>query len=248
MCLILFAYKCHKEYFLILAANRDEYYDRETEKVHLWTQGFYAGKDKKKGGTWLAISKSKRIAALTNFRDPKEFSVSKKSRGKLVTEFVETDLSPENYISQIRSKRNLFNGYNLILGSLEALYCYSSFNDSITPIKKGIFGLSNHLFDTNWPKVAEGKMGMKNIIGKSQFRSSDLFEMLYSSKKAKDVDLPDTGIGKELEKSLSSRFIQMDIYGTVSSSLVLIKRQGEVRFEEKTYVKAKEQDFVSFVF
>ena len=77
MCLILLAYRANEEYPLIIASNRDEYYNRSTEKAHFWKDNLeiLGGRDKKYGGTWLGITKTGKIGMLTNYRNPKNHKI-----------------------------------------------------------------------------------------------------------------------------------------------------------------------------
>ena len=83
MCLILFAYQSHPDYKLILATNRDEFYQRETRTAHWWEDHpqILGGRDMKAGGTWMGITKGGRFAALTNYREPDVQLSSAPSRG-----------------------------------------------------------------------------------------------------------------------------------------------------------------------
>ena len=55
MCIIFFAYKSHPQYKLILAGNRDEFYDRPTRNAGYWWDhpDILGGRDLEKKGTWL---------------------------------------------------------------------------------------------------------------------------------------------------------------------------------------------------
>ena len=70
MCLLAFNWNNHPEYRMILVANRDEFFERPTESLHLWDEGFYAGKDLRAGGTWLGIHPNG-VCCLTNAEERK---------------------------------------------------------------------------------------------------------------------------------------------------------------------------------
>ena len=74
MCILFVAVNQHKDYPLIIAANRDEFFKRRTSQSHIWDSehGIIAGKDLQAGGTWMGISKRGYIASLTNIRDPQK--------------------------------------------------------------------------------------------------------------------------------------------------------------------------------
>jgi uncharacterized protein with NRDE domain len=117
MCLILFSYEMHPIYRLVIAANRDEYYDRSTEPASFWTEhpDLLAGKDNKAGGTWLGLTKKGQWAAITNFRDPANFKINAVSRGMLVNRFLMEDRSPRQYVESLGKVLDSYNGINLLM-------------------------------------------------------------------------------------------------------------------------------------
>ncbi|SHI08764.1 NRDE family protein [Desulfosporosinus lacus] len=239
MCLILFAYNCHPNYRLILAANRDEYFQRPTEKAHFWESypWVLAGRDLEMLGTWMGITSSGRFAALTNYRDPSLQLTNAKSRGKLVSDFLCMNECPTNYLQDVAKYRELYNPFNLIVGDLSCLVYYSKQTSELKELKPGIYGLSNHLLDTPWPKVLKAKQALANHIenNKTLIKAQALFEILADDEKALDHELPNTGINYVLEKQLSSIFIQGMDYGTRSSAVILIDRNNHVTFTEKSF-------------
>jgi uncharacterized protein with NRDE domain len=239
MCLILFLYDKHPDYRLILAANRDEFYDRPTDPLSFWEDApaVLAGRDLKGKGTWLGITKNGRIAAITNFREPDLFKPNAPSRGLLISDYLTGTKAPKIYLKHIKSIGYRYNGFNLILGDESGLYYYSNKAEMIRKLKPGLYGLSNHLLDTSWPKVKKGKTDLKKLLaGKKQINSEDIFSLLADRTFAPDDRLPDTGVGLERERMLSPMFITSDIYGTRSSSIVTIDRSHEVSFTERSFI------------
>ncbi|MBW1814299.1 MAG: NRDE family protein [Deltaproteobacteria bacterium] len=239
MCLILFSYNTHPDYKLVLAANRDEFYDRPTKTLAFWedSPNILAGRDLKSRGTWLGISLSGRIAAITNFRDPLSIIEDAPSRGLLVSHFLSGTQSARQYLEHIKASGINYNGFNLLVGDSSGLYYYSNRSDAIEKISPGIYGLSNDLLNTPWPKVQKGKTRLQALLDKKdQFSSSDILDMLKDHTPPPDKMLPDTGVGIEWERMLSPLFIKSDVYGTMSSSLILIKKTGEATFLEQTHV------------
>jgi len=246
MCLILFLYDTHPDYRLILAANRDEFYDRPTSPLAFWydTPAVLAGRDLKGKGTWLGITKNGRIAAITNFREPALFKSDAPSRGLLVSDYLTGTKTPEIYLKHIKTIGHRYNGFNLLLGDSNGLYYYSNKAEKIKELKPGLFGLSNHLLDTPWPKVEKGKTGLKKLIaGEKQINTEDIFSLLADTTFAPDDRLPDTGIGLKWEQMLSSLFITSDTYGTRSSSIVLIDRSHKAVFSERSFTPEESGSF-----
>lgn len=238
MCLIILSYSNHPVYRLILAANRDEFYDRPTAPLGFWeeTPSVLAGRDLKSGGTWLGVTKSGRICAVTNFRDPAVQLKDAPSRGLLVGNFLKGSESPERYLQKVKEDGNKYNGFNLLAGDESGIFCCSNRADKILRLSPGIHGLSNHLLDTPWPKVAKGKRCLESILSSDEIDCVSIFELLSDGNMPPDGDLPDTGVGIEWERILSPLFIRSEIYGTRSSSIVLIGKEN-ITFMERTYIK-----------
>jgi len=240
MCLILFSYKNHSKYKLILAANRDEFYARPTKPLSEWNDNIriYAGKDLKSGGTWMGVTDTGRFAALTNYRTPAEMRENAPTRGLLVSNFLESNDSPLDYLIKTSIYASDYNGFNLLVGDKNDLYHYSNISKHFEKISPGIHGVSNHLLNTPWPKVEKGKTELEKIISSNDEIAIDkIFELLSDKTKPADNQLPDTGVGIELERMLSSIFIESETYGTRASSILLIDRDNKITFIEKSYIR-----------
>jgi uncharacterized protein with NRDE domain len=240
LCLILFAYQVHPTYKLIVAANRDELYTRPTAPLHYWEDypDILAGRDLSKMGTWIGVTQSGRFAALTNYRDPKEITEGKRSRGELVADFLKGRAAPEQYLLELAGKRHVYPGYNLLAGTANELYYYSNIENKVQKLEPGVYGVSNHLLDSDWPKVKHGKEGLSRIIsGSNEFLTEQIFTFMQQAETVPDEILPNTGISIELERILSPIFIQSDGYGTRSSSVVLMSDE-EIIFRERVYTTA----------
>ena len=249
MCLIVFANNFHPVYKLIFAANRDEFYNRPTEAAHFWKDhsDLLAGKDLQAGGTWMGITKSGRFAAITNYRDMKNIKENAPSRGYLTFDFLMSNISPTEYFNNIKNDLNKYNGFNLILGDVDNLFYISNIKSDLTRIEPGIHGLSNAFLDTPWPKVDKSKQELENAINGNQISEDRLIKILNDKSFAEDENLPDTGVGKELERVLSSVFIKTEKYGTRCSTVLLIDKNNNVKFIEKTFIP-EEDSFVGSEF
>ena len=238
MCLIIFAYDVHPSYKLVLAANRDEFYDRPSASADFWKDypDLLAGRDLKEKGTWLGITRQGKFAAITNYRDPASFMFDAKSRGKLVKDFLGGKNNAEEFIKKISRQDAKYNGYNLILQDSGAFYYYSNRGVEKQKITVGIHGLSNHLLNTPWPKVVRGKKLMKEALkSKRAAMEEALFALLSDRRFPPPEKLPSTGVDKEWEKVLSPIFIKSPHYGTRSSTVLLIGKNRCVTFIEKNY-------------
>ncbi|MGB5289571.1 MAG: NRDE family protein, partial [Ignavibacteriaceae bacterium] len=159
MCLIVFANNVLNDYKLIFAANRDEFYDRPSEQAEFCKEhpDLLSGKDLLAGGTWMGITKQGKFAAITNFRDLKNHRNDAPSRGKLTLDFLVNNDTPEEYYNKLKPILNQFNGFNLLLGTVDELYYFSNKTDNFQKLQPGIHGISNAILDTPWPKVEKSK-------------------------------------------------------------------------------------------
>ncbi len=237
MCLIVFAYKQHPRYQFIFAANRDEFYQRPTRKAQFWNDhpNLLAGKDLKAGGTWMGITKGGRFSALTNYRDPASRKEDAPSRGKLVLNYLKGDNPPEVYLRQLHPKADQYNGFNLLVGSIDKLMYYSNHTEQSVMLDPGLYGLSNDILDTSWPKTDRAKEGLSQIMSSEQIDESELFDILRDDQPAAETELPDTGIPRELERAISPIFIKTEKYGTRCSTILLVDQNGNVTFEEQRF-------------
>lgn len=242
MCLISFQWQPNAERKLILTANRDEFFQRPTQQLHQWKSqpGVVAGKDLSQSGTWLGIHKNGRFAALTNHRDLKKESKKKVpanpiSRGNLVIDFLTSNLAPLDYLALLEKTAQQYDGYNLIVASGDTLAYFS--NRSEQPpvaLQAGLYGLSNGLLQTPWPKLTSAKQKLANWIETDEQDKPQLAGLLSSTEIACDNVLPNTGIGLEMERVLSSEKIITPAYGTRCSTGLIIDQQ-EIMIEEVSW-------------
>lgn len=236
MCLIVFAYKFHREYPLIIAANRDEFYDRPSASASFWDDAPHvlAGRDLKEGGTWLGLTTDGRLAAITNYRDPALLKANAPSRGLLISDYLRKSFTPTAYLENVHQHSQDYNGFNLLIGNISSLYHYSNITGKTTPIEPGIHGLSNHLLDTPWPKVVRAKTLLKELLLQlSPPTVEPILFLLADRAHPPENQLPDTGIDHEWERMLSPLFITSPYYGTCSSTVILVDRHHRATFVEK---------------
>jgi len=243
MCLIIFAYQSDPRFPLVVAANRDEIFARPTAQAALWTdeesgQQILSGRDKRAGGTWLGITQSGRFAAVTNIRDPSQTKRRARSRGDLTRQFLASDDSPEQYCKQLATSYDQFAGYNLLVGDSNSLFYVNNHEEKVWELEPGVYGLSNGLLNSSWPKVDKGKTRLQALLLQAEELTIDaLLEMMNDRSQAADSDLPDTGIGIEIERKLSSAFILNPEreYGTLCSTALIVDQWGPTRFGEQNF-------------
>jgi len=233
MCLVLVVWRAHPLYSCLVAANRDEFHARPTARAEWWPDRpqILAGRDLEAGGTWLGVTRSGRFAALTNYRDPEQRRAAVPSRGALVTSMLESGASVAEGLAHLRAVGGDYNGFNLIFSDGERLGIYESVHSSGRELGPGIYGLSNHLLDTPWPKVQNAKTRLQAaLLGLTD--TAPLLDLLRDDRPATDAQLPRTGVSLEWERLLSSAFVRAPDYGTRCSTIIRIERQGRAYFDE----------------
>ena len=240
MCLVLLASHTHSAYRLVVAANRDERFDRPASAAAWWPDapGVLAGRDLQGRGTWMGVARDGRWAAVTNVREP---SVPQNrdapSRGWLVSDFLRFGEAPESFLARLAPRAGEWNGFNLLVGDAAGTWWLSNRGPGAVRVEPGVHAVSNALLDTPWPKVERGREDLARILaGPEAALESELFRTLALRDPAPDARLPDTGVGLEWERMLSSLFISMPGYGTRASTLLLIGNDGHVRFVERSIV------------
>lgn len=240
MCLITFQWQPNEDRKLILSANRDEFLQRPTRELHHWGSKvrIIAGQDLRQGGTWLGVHESGRFAALTNYRDMKTNRVKGPknpiSRGNLVIDFLTSTLSPLSYLEKLEHTSQCYEGYNLIVSDNDTLAYFSNRSEQKPQrLEPGLYGLSNALLDTPWPKLIGAKEKLSSWISTSGDKQP-LAGLLSSTQIASDDALPDTGVGIEMERALSCEKIITPNYGTRCSTGIIMER-NQLTIEEVTW-------------
>jgi uncharacterized protein with NRDE domain len=243
MCLIVFAWRVIPGVPVIAAANRDEFYDRPAAPAAHWPDHpqVYAGRDLQGGGSWMGIThegpNGPRFAALTNIRAPQERRSDAPSRGALVADFLTGQLAAADYLDRIADGAAAYNGFNLVLGDRDGLYWYSNrAADDVRngkALEPGVYGVSNGLLDTPWPKVLRTKAQFCSLLC-SGAPEDAYFEMLADTTRAPDLRLPETGVPLDMERILSAVCIETPGYGTRTSTVVKLYSDAPPELHERT--------------
>lgn len=239
MCLILVAWRVHPDYPLVVAANRDEFFSRPTAPAAFWRDApnLLGGRDLQAGGTWMGVTRDGRFAALTNFRDPASQRSDAASRGTLVSEFLQGAQTPAEYLDAVSRRGQDFNGFNLLAGdAASSLAWFSNVGGQPRELGAGVYGICNHLLDTPWPKVQAAKSALHAALADLP-DDSGLFQLLCDDSVHPDDSLPRTGVSLEWERLLSAAFVKAPGYGTRSSTVLLVAKDGWAVFDEKTWLE-----------
>ncbi|MDA0225265.1 MAG: NRDE family protein [Proteobacteria bacterium] len=236
MCLILLGWRVHPRFPLVVAANRDEFHARATQAARFWRAlpQVLAGRDLASGGTWLGVSRDARFAAVTNFRDfdaPASGDIP--SRGELTVGFLAGTTTPSAWADAVATRASTYRGFNLLVADRDALWWVSNRGGGARKLEPGVYGLSNHLLDTPWPKVAIGKARFAQALERGPSFAA-LFALLADATRH-DVA---TGIGDtaaQREHLLSAARIVSPEYGTRCSSVLSIDDDRQTRFAERSW-------------
>ncbi|MDD2882328.1 MAG: NRDE family protein [Rhodoferax sp.] len=235
MCLIAWNWQPSSQTPLLLVANRDEFYARPTSPLAWWQDAnILAGRDLQAGGTWLGVSRSGRLAALTNHRDPANVRANAPSRGELVSAFLQANSSAGDYLSALARRAADYNPFNLLVFDGKSLMGLESRHAKVVTLQPGIGAVSNADFLTPWPKLVTLKDSLQLLLAQTHPSDAELLELLHNRGMVADADLPATGIPLVLERVLSSAFIATPDYGTRACSVVRFEAHS-VQFLEQSF-------------
>ena len=233
MCLIVVGWQVHPAFPLVLAANRDEFHARPTAAAGRWPEArqVIGGRDLEAGGTWLGITDSGRLAAVTNVREP-EMAKGRRSRGMLTRDFLLGGIPALAYAANIDGDD--YAGFNLLLGDGDSLVYCSNRDAPPRQLPPGIYGLSNHRLDSPWPKLQTARDKFTDAMQRLPDETG-LFELLADKSIVADENLPQTGVPLAWERLLSAVFVQSESYGTRASTLLWQAADGAVRLHERSF-------------
>lgn len=233
--MILLAWRAHPRYPLVVAANRDEFHSRATAPAAFWRDapGVLAGRDLASGGTWLGVSRNGRFAAVTNYRDfDAPVPDAAPSRGALVADYLAGDVAPAAWTHAVAARGSRYRGFNLLSAGAGELWWVSNRDGGGRRLEPGLYGLSNHLLDTPWPKVVLGKARFADVLA----RGPSLAPLLDLLADTTLHDPPDPGgVHAARERMLSAARIVSPEYGTRCSSALLVDAAGRTRFAERSW-------------
>ena len=237
MCIAVFQWNPDAETPFLLAANRDEHFERPTWSMHWWPQGnVLAGVDLKADGAWLGVTRRGRFALITNIRNPTLRKTGAPSRGKIVRRYLEGTQSASEFVSALAATVAHYEGFNLLCGSLgkneeQALWFLNSADATPCLLDAGLYALSNASLDTEWPKVTRIKAGFRHALAERDLTAQNerLFRLLANTTQVADRDLPQTGVPLDWERKLSSISVRREGYGTRASTVMrIVNGHGQV--------------------
>ncbi|MEJ0007944.1 MAG: NRDE family protein [Steroidobacteraceae bacterium] len=248
MCLLVLAWRAHPRYRLIVAANRDEYHARPTAPMAVWADApdILAGRDLSAGGTWLAVDRHRRFGIITNFRDVQARRPDAPSRGGLIPDWLRQGVAPATFLGQIEPLAPHYAGFNLLLNDAENLYYASNRAPRfLTALQPGVYGLSNLLLDTPWPKLTRVREQFTAWLAQLPAAANAALlqgadEALFAMLADRTRSLPEARAGArplpaEWVEVLSSPFVVHPLFGTRCSTLAMIGYDGSLSVQERRF-------------
>ena len=238
MCLIVLSLGQHPDYPLVLAANRDEFHARPTKEAHWWPDkpDVLGGRDLQAGGTWLALHRNGRFATVTNYRDAQPPSPKLRSRGHLVTDFLESGLAPPAYLDTVNE--DAYAGFNLIVGDAGEVAYLSNREEGSRVLGTGSYGLSNALLDGPWHKVESSKRKFTALLDSGGINETSLMRLMNDRDKAPVSEVEKGDLDFDTAHSITAPFIVMPTYGTRCTTVSLMDNDGNWRFTERRFDSA----------
>lgn len=228
MCVLAFAWNVHPRWRLLLVGNRDESHVRPSAPLARWSDapGVIAGRDLEAGGTWMGVREPDRACVVTNVRDPRA-AHDGVSRGLLVTNFLRGADSVARHAAALETDAVRYRPFNLLLFDRDAA-CFISNQPMVRvrTVTPGIHGLSNGDLDAPWPKLRRATSVLSGWLDAGVDEFATLFDPFADETAAPDAELPDTGVGIELERQLSPVFVRGARYGTRATTLIAVDRNG----------------------
>ncbi|GAB4175469.1 MAG: NRDE family protein [Wenzhouxiangellaceae bacterium] len=233
MCLIAWRFEPGAPVPLVLVANRDEFHARPTRALNWWgwPDDVLAGRDQQAGGTWLGVTRCGRIAAVTNFREPNA-ATAPCSRGELPLAWLNRACSGAEFADHVWQTRSRYRPFNLWFGTRDQLWVTGTHTPPRV-VAPGFGALSNGPVDARWPKTCRAVEALRARLANHTVSIAALLDVLDDRCPADPADLPDTGIGPERERLLSAPFIVHPVYGTRSSSVVILG--SDASFAERRF-------------
>ena len=235
MCLLVIAYRVHDDYPLIVAANRDEFHARPTQRAQWWADkpDVFGGRDLQAGGSWLALHRSGRLASVTNIRDASPEPRNPRSRGHLVTDFLESRQAPLEFLAGVRGEQ--YAGFNLLVSDGQELGYLSNHGGEPRRLEAGFYGLSNAMLDTPWHKVERSKSALRDLLSENRLDETGLLRLLGDRNKAPAASVQSGHLPFARAHALTAPFIVLPEYGTRCSSTVIVEKSGRWRFLERRF-------------
>jgi uncharacterized protein with NRDE domain len=236
VCLLLLALRIVPDRSWLLLANRDEFHARTTAQAQYWSDQpqVFGGRDLVAGGSWLALNRDGRYAAVTNVRTGRA-AAAPRSRGALTTNFVAGTSDIDEYAAAVAAQREQYGPFNLVIGDASGAAFVSSIDGTPRRLDAGVHAFSNGSRDDEWPKMRRLRTQFTALAGRGTPKDAALLDLLLDESQPDESDLPETGVGPVLERILAPIFIRGETYGTRASTLAYARGDGSLALNERSF-------------
>ena len=236
MCVVTIAWKAHPRWRLLLAGNRDEFHARPTAALARWPEsGPIAGRDLQSGGTWVGLDRRGWFAVVTNVREGFAKPHTGPSRGALPVAFLAGAADAADTTASLLANAEQYAPFNLMLADADDCWHLGNHPLQREPLAAGVHGISNGRLDAPWPKTRHLMTALRSWIDAGSDELDSLWDAMADERIAPDAELPDTGVGIELERKLSPAFIRGEAYGTRASTIIAVDRNGRGFIVERRF-------------
>ena len=224
MCTLALYFRCFDAYPMVVAANRDEHFDRPSAPPALMDgePKIIAGKDLRAGGTWLGVNAAGVMVGILNRHingDALPATVAR-SRGALCMELLQSD-SANAARQHIDADRYRYNPFTIVFADKQNAYV--AYNDDpkiITQVlQPDLHVFSSAVeFDLNSVKAERAHQRFAGLINPLSKNSKQPKEWLP---KLQDI-LSDHSLGDGSDNPGDAICVHREASGTVSSSVIFL--------------------------
>jgi uncharacterized protein with NRDE domain len=175
---------------------------------------------------------------VTNFREWPASQAAGPSRGRLIPDYLRAQTSAQGFLADLEASASEFAGFNLLLADEQELwYASNRAPDFARRLAPGIYGLSNRLLDTPWPKLTRVRQRFEAWLdGATQSDPRELLAMLDDrTPSAASDDAYPAELAPEWRRALSAPFVLHPLYGTRCSTAVLLGASGALHLIERRF-------------
>jgi len=205
---------------LVVAANRDEYHARPTHPLHWWPDvpAVAGGRDARAGGSWLAVRRDGRFAALLNAGG--ETPPAAPSRGDIVRRFVAGEAADADELQAVADRHAPF---HCLAGGPNGIRHVARGQDTSACPAAAVIACGNHGLERPGPRVERARAGVVAALAASD-RVAGLFAALA------DAQPLEPGAGDDRPV-----FIHDSGFGTRATSILIIGCDGRIAFHERSF-------------
>jgi uncharacterized protein with NRDE domain len=181
----------------------------------------------------------RRFGVITNYREMAPPRRTAPSRGRLIVHYLAGQASAWDFANSIEMDAMSYAGFSLLLADQhELIYACNRADQFAQRLPPGVYGLSNHLLDTPWPKLLRVRAALQSWIQSDRDELEPLWAALADRRVPNDgAGTPEMtpGLDPAWAKVLAPPFVAHPDYGTRCSTLSLIADSGAMMVHERRF-------------